>query len=170
MCIFIDLKKAFDTVNHSILLKKLEKFGMRGVPLVRITNYLKDRKQFVIIAGQVSSQKTINIGVPQGSILGPVLFLVYINDLPRISDLFSALLYADDTTFVTRGVDYNALMSEINNELPKLEQWLRANRLSLNIDKTFSILFSNRHDSNEEDINIIFGDHEIELVANVKYL
>ena len=118
--IFIDLRKAFDTVNHKILLKKLEKYGVRGLPLLWFTSYLKDRRQFVGVDGNCSQEEIINVGVPQCSILGPILFLIYINDLPRISSLFTVVLYADDTTLLASKRDYNSLMIDINKELAKI--------------------------------------------------
>ena len=86
------------------------------------------------INGRCSSEKNINIGIPQGSILGPILFILCVNDLPRISDVFSVVLYADDTTLLVNNFDYNDLIMSINNELPMLYQWLVTNRLSLNFD------------------------------------
>ena len=139
--IFIDLKKAFDTVNHGILLRKLELYGIRGVPLLWFTSYLKNREQSVSVAGHQSSNRTMNVEIPQGSILGPILFLLYINDLSQISNIFSVILYADDTTLLANNPDYSTLMRSINNELDNIKEWLKANRLSLNLDKTFSLLF-----------------------------
>ena len=170
MGIFVDLKKAFDTVNHSILLRKLERYGVRGSCLTWFNSYLRDRKQFVSVAGQCSAAKTIEIGVPQGSIIGPILFLIYINDLPFISDLFSPILYADDTTLLAKNIDYTNLMHEINSELPKLYQWLNVNRLSLNLRKTFSLLFSNRRDTIEQLQDMRFEFSIIELETTVEYL
>ena len=142
--IFIDLTKAFDTVNHGILLGKLERYGVRGLPLRLLSSYLKDRKHSVTINGYCSSQRIINVGVPQGSILGPWLFLIYINDLPNISSIFWSILYADDTTLLANDSNYSNLVHSINNELSKLHQWTTSNRLSISLDKTYSMLFTNR--------------------------
>ena len=95
--IFIDLQRAFDTVNHKILLSKLEHYGIRGCALGRFRSYLPDRKQYVSVNGKSSSLLTVSCGVPQGSVLGPLLFLVYINDLPNASKKLTFYLFADDT-------------------------------------------------------------------------
>ena len=153
----------FDTVNHGVLLRKLELCGVRGAALRWLTSYLRDRKQFVCISGQYSMPKLVKIGVPQGSILGPILFLMYINDLPQISHSFSVILYADDTTMMTHNSEHCELIQHINRELPKLYQWLVANRLSLNFDKTFALLFSNRHEAIDDHLEIQLNNNKIKV-------
>ena len=119
IAIFCDLRKAFDTVNHDILLKKLSKIGVRGVELLWFKSYLSDRKQLVHINGSNSSLLSILTGVPQGSILGPLLFLIYINDLPLCSELV-AYLFADDTTLILSGPDLDLLIANVNHEFKKV--------------------------------------------------
>ena len=115
--IFIDLKKAFDTVNHTILLKKLEHYGIRGVPLQWFESYLSDRKQFVSVNGHSSDELEMKHGVPQGSVLGPLLFLLYINDLPSISKKLTFYLFADDTNIYFESSDLLHLQKTVNKEL-----------------------------------------------------
>jgi ribonuclease P/MRP protein subunit RPP40 len=145
--IFLDFSKAFDTVNHSILLAKLHKYGVRGVANQWIKSYLSNRQQFCTINGYSSAKQYINCGVPQGSILGPLLFLIYINDLPNFSSSITSLLFADDSNLFASGPDLSTLQLQINIELPKLSSWLKANRLSLNISKTHAMIFGPRNDS-----------------------
>ena len=115
VAIFCDLRKAFDTVSHCILLSKLKKLGVRNVELQWFKNYLSNRKQLVHVNGENSSLLDILIGVPQGSILGPLLFLIYINDLPNCSSLL-ALLFADDTTLYLSDSNLNNLIERVNCE------------------------------------------------------
>ncbi len=128
--IFCDLRKAFDTCDHQILLKKLHHYGIRDVELEWFKDYLNDRKQFVYIDGMSSSLLKITIGVPQGSILGPLLFLLYINDLPYCSSLLS-LLFADDTTLSAKNSCLQTLNLFVNSELKKVTQFFRRNKLAL---------------------------------------
>ena len=117
--VFLDFSKAFDTVNHHILLSKLEHMGVRGEAYDFISDYLKDRKQYVMYEGQMSEFKFISCGVPQGSILGPLLFLLYINDIANVSDILFPILFADDTNALVKGRNLNQLQESVNNELQK---------------------------------------------------
>jgi len=142
IAVFCDLRKAFDTVDHSILFKKLQKMGVKGAELKWFQSYLSNRKQYVCVNGKNSAMKTIKIGVPQGSILGPLLFLIYINDLPLASLLYS-LLFADDTTLLASGPDINRLFDFVNNELAKVTYFFRQNKLALHPNKTNYMIFTN---------------------------
>ena len=138
--IFCDLKKAFDTVDFDILLSKMNHYGFRGISQTWFKNYLHNRKQYVSINGQDSQEKELHCGVPQGSVLGPLLFLVFINDLPNCTKLFT-ILFADDTTFQVSGKDLPTLFQTANTELNKAAVWFQVNKLTLNVSKTKFILF-----------------------------
>ena len=128
--IFLDLAKAFDSVSHEILLRKLQCYGIRGKALQLFKSYLSGRSQFVKLADAESSLMNIVFGVPQGSILGPLLFLIYINDLPDATN-FYVKLFADDTFLCAQHEQFSVLESEVNSELEKVFCWLASNKLTL---------------------------------------
>ena len=130
--VFIDLKKAFDTVNHRLLVEKFKYYGIRGVAYQFLESYLSNRLQFVQFKDGMSSKRNIHCGVPQGSILGPLLFILYINDMFKVSDLLHFIIFADDTNIFYLDKDPVRLVNTINNELNKLTQWFKVNKLSLN--------------------------------------
>ena len=134
--LFMDLSKAFDTVNYDILFMKLYHYGIRGVALDWIKSYLSNRFQFVQSNNSASSLEKINCGVPQGSILGPLFFLIYINDICNVSSLAKVILFADDTNLLFSNNDPYELIKTLNSEIPKFSHWLTVNKLTLNIDKT----------------------------------
>ena len=140
LAIFIDLTKAFDTCDIDILLSKLDHYGFRGMANNWFKSYLSNRKQFTSIRGVHSSLRELSCGVPQGSILGPLLFILLINDLPNATNFFN-ILYADDTTLLKSSNNLANLYNEANAELEKLADWFKANKLTLNISKTKYILF-----------------------------
>ena len=132
--IFIDLKKAFDTIDHGILMRKLEFYGIKRNILNWVKSYLSYRCQYVEYKNTISERKYIHHGVPQGSILGPLLFILYVNDFSRSSDLLFSILFADDTTVLIEGVSYeDIIIYNLNIELQKVDSWLRANKLTINI-------------------------------------
>ena len=131
--VFLDLKKAFDTVDHSILQKNLEKYGIRGNMHKWFKSYLSFRVQFVEYNNCHSDNKQITHRVPQGSILGPLLFILYINEFSKASDLLFSILFADDTSVFIEGTAYSSIIKDINTELEKVDKWLKSNKLSVNI-------------------------------------
>ena len=141
--IFLDLAKAFDSVNHQILLAKLHRYNVRGPALDLFRSYLLNRWQYVKLNDTKSEMKLINIGIPQGSILGPLLFLLYINDLPNASNFFTKL-FADDTVLSLSSHDFEDLNKRANTEIDKIFTWLRANKLTLNIGKSKFMIITNK--------------------------
>ena len=126
-----------------------------------ISNYLKDRTQYVTVNGQTSKSMTIECGVPQGSILGPLLFLIYINDLALISQKLDMIMFADDSNLFMSGPDIKSLSKQVNEELKKIVEWLRANRLSLNIKKTNFMIFPPKPKANIPDTDIYINQEKL---------
>ncbi len=159
--VFLDLKKAFDVCDHEILLKKLLKMSIRGAAYKWFQNYLAGRSQFVDIGGNRSNPLNIDISVIQGSILGPILFLCYINDFYSATSLFS-VLFADDTTGLGKGKNLNDLTVYVNTELQKIGNWFRANKMSINTSKTKFIIFRTRGKRiDPDDCRLMFNNNEI---------
>jgi hypothetical protein len=158
--IFFDLKKAFDVCSHNILLKKLKKMGVNGTVLSWFSSYLSGRKQCVDIDGVLSDSNDIIISILQGSILGPILFLCYINDLHNVTDLLM-LMFADDTFCLKSDYDINNLIAYVNREINKMAVWFRANKLAVNVSKTKYIIFrTNNKKINDNLPDVLFNENE----------
>ena len=142
--IFVDLQKGFDTVEHDILLAKLEHYGIRGMTNNWFKSYLFNRKQFVSINGHISNQTSVKYGVPQGSVLGPLLFLIYINELNLAIKFCKVRHFADDTNLLHFSKSVNKLNKYINLDMKNLTDWLNANKISLNVKKTELVIFKHK--------------------------
>ena len=142
LLLLIDFSKAFDMVEHTILIKKLEHYGIRGIALEWLKSYLGNREQFVTINGKNSTKKSLKFGVPQGSILGPLLFIIYINDIPLISKLAKFIMYADDANIIISGKNIDEINEKLINLSTGLLNWVDTNGLALNLKKTKYMIFS----------------------------
>ena len=167
--VFMDLSKAFDTLDHNILLDKLNHYGICGVSHDWFRNYLSNRKQYVSIDGINSTQLDVSCGVPQGSILGPLLFLIYVNDLATVSKDAVTVLFADDTNTIYRSKTYSELNKVINEDLPRISNWFKTNKLALNETKTKFIIFHTRHNNPPPTFQIILNNVELERVEYTKF-
>ena len=149
--IFLDLSKAFDTVDHGILLQNLSCYGIRGDALSWFQSYLNNKYQFVTYNGVSSDKKEVKCGIPQGSILGPLLFLIYINDLSDVCKCSLPILFADDTNLFHRGSDLSVIENAFNKELAGISRWLKGNKPSLNLKKTHYMKFSRKKSNHQLD-------------------
>ena len=168
--IFIDFRKAFDTVDHSILLDKLYHYGIRGVAHDWLSSYLTDRLQFVEYNDTKSKTLKVKCGVPQGSNLGPLLFLLYINDLAFVSPKLFAVLFADDSNFFCTGLNLQNLYKTVNSELDAIVNWLNANKMSLNVEKTHFMIFHPKGKKINYKVNINILGTNISEVTSTKFL
>ena len=173
--IYLDLSKAFDTLNHEILLHKLNYYGVRGNALDLMKSYLHKRKQYITFKDVNSQLRTVTTGVPQGSILGPLLFLIYMNDIIHSTDCFGAVIYADDTTLSTTLNFFNDKCgrsnfdSLLNSELENISKWLKVNKLSLNLQKTKAMIFHTPQRKVRKP-DLIIDNFEIKYVDDFNYL
>ena len=176
IAIFLDLSKAFDTISHTILLEKLKKYGFDSVSLNWFASYLSNRMQCVDYKSTLSSLLPINKGVPQGSILGPLLFLIYVNDMHNSSQKFSSIMFADDTTLTSPICTFSSINidteANINSELSKVCHWLKVNALSLNVGKSKYIVFHypQRKLSSSDIPRLRINGNEIERVEEFNFL
>ena len=166
--IFLDLSKAFDVIDHKILETKLYHYGFRGKFLEFILSFIKDRQYFVYINGKNSDTKTVNIGVPQGSTLGPLLFLLYINDMTNCSPDLFLTQFADDSTITYSSNDLTLMKGKIEDEFGKVLEWLAANKLIINLTKTQLMVFTNTHRT--DTVSITVNNQTVQEVADTKFL
>ena len=168
--IFVDLQKAFDTVDHQILPTKLNHYGIRGVSNDWFKSYLSNRNQYVSINGFDSGLAAINCGVPQGSVLGPLLFLLYINDLNHTIKFCKVHLSADDTNLLCMSNSIKKLNKLVSADLKHLVHWLNANKISLNVKKTEMVIFKSKQKKFEGDLKIKLCGKRLYPSESVKYL
>ena len=166
--IFMDLSKAFDVMDHSILKIKLEHYGFRGNFLDFLMSFLTQRKYYVHVNGHSSDIKTVNIGVPQGSTLGPLLFLIFINDMKNCSILLKFIQFADDTTILFSSNDIDILNEILEREANKVISWFNANKLIINVSKTSCMLFSNKRCVPQ--LNITLNNTVLEVQTETTFL
>ena len=169
--LLLDLKKAFDTVNHKTLLTKLEHYGIRGPTLDLFASLLTNRYQYVSLENHQSNLKKINYGVPQGSVLGPLLFNIYINDIST-SVSYTPRLFADDTCLIVEDKNINDLHKKITTEITSLDKWMRANKLTLNLSKSNLILIQPKSRGHRDNLLLISSpfDSNLPSVSMSKYL
>ena len=168
--IYLDLSKAFDTLNFNSLINKLKFYGITGTPLKLLENYLRNRQQFVAFKNINSDLQEIRTGIPQGSILGPLFFSIYINDLINSSNIFNYLMYADDTTLYFNLEDNDSvdMNDNINTHLEKINVWLKLNKMTVNVSTTKYMIFHKRRDTPQLDL--LLNNIKIEQVSNFTFL
>ena len=170
LSVFLDLSKAFDTVNHEILLKKLYHYGIRGTAYDWFKSYLSNRSQYTCINKLSSSILPVVCGVPQGSILGPLLFILYMIDLCLSSNIMQYILYADDTAVFSKGKHTIDLINTVNLELIQISNWLSSNKLTLNIAKTHCIIFHRYKKFTYPLPPVRINDEIIKEISETKFL
>ena len=167
--IFLDFSKAFDSVDHGILLQKLELYGVQDIALKWFDSYLSNRLQYVTYNNAKSDKENAKCGVPQGSILGPLLFLLYINDLTTVTTTSLSVLFADDTYIFLSGKNLQSMSMTLNQQLTAIYEWLCCNKLSLNVLKTHYMIFTPQN-KKVNDINLYINKVPIGRVYVTKFL
>lgn len=168
--IYVDFSKAFDLINHSILLSKLENYGVRGTAHALLKSYLSDRTQFVDANNEISARKPVVVGVPQGSILGPLLFLIYINDIVHCTNNATFVSYADDTTVFITGSMETEIEEMANKTLSAIDTWASVNLLKLNPSKTQVILYTPKGKTLINKMSLFLGSQQLDMVDSVSIL
>ena len=168
--VFIDLKKAFDTVDHGLLLAKLGHYGVRDGALALLESYLAGRSQYVVYGGVESARGDVRCGVPQGSVLGPLFFLLYVNDMVRACGGLDLVLFADDTNIFAQDRDPGVLFERVNQGLEELGRWFRCNRLTLNLKKTEYVYFAGPRGRGVPPDGVKIGGEEVRRVEGARFL
>ena len=168
--VLIDLKKAFDTVDHHLLVEKLQHYGVRGAASDLVRSYLENRSQFVTYGGYESDRGEVECGVPQGSVLGPLFFLVYVNDMVKACGSLELVLFADDTNIYAEDTSISGLFSKVNEGLAELSDWFKCNKLTLNLKKTEYIYFGGPKSWRPPLERLEIGGEEIRRVDGARFL
>ena len=166
-CTFLDLAKGFHAVDHSIPLKKLPCYGIIGIALQLIESFLDNRKQYIVVKNVCSSSQNVTCGVPQGSTLAPLLFIIYINDLVQTAN-FEVTLFADDTSLVMSHKSIEKLQNQVNYEINQVGKWMNANKLTISYSKSNFMLFINKKKKSKFKLEI--NNNHITESDSVKYL
>ena len=166
-CILLDFAKAFDTVNHKILLDKLEYYGIRGIAHKWFKSYLTNRKQTVCCHGKLSLMKNITIGIPQGSVIGPILFLLMINDISECLIDCNCNIFADDVVLYNSGVTIDEVNLNLQTNIERVTTWYKQNNLAINVDKTKVMLLKSQSSDN---LNVFINNKKIEEVNSFRYV
>jgi exonuclease III len=169
MC-FLDIRKCFDTINHKILLIKLAKYGIKEYELKWFESYLSNRSQVVLHNGSPSGKRFINIGVPQGTILGPILFLLYVNDLSNVITKAQINIFADDVVIYSSHNNVDVLKCNLQNTINDVFSWYNEHKLSLSVEKCTTMVIQNRQSSLPIELNLKLGDTPLKQVRSMKYL
>ena len=166
----IDLKKAFDTLDHNILINKLDNIGIRSLPKVLLSSYLSNISQYVKLNGAISNMERKSFGVPQGSVLGTLLFLIYINDMPNILKYSTPIMFADDTNLIFNSKSFDILQTNIQDDLYNLTHWLFSNKLTLNVKKPKVILSNIRNSKSKKKLELKVYNEIIKQVNHLSFL
>ena len=166
---FLDIRKCFDTIDHHILLTKLQKYGIRHNELKWFTSYLQSRQQVVVCNSKVSSKENLNLGVPQGTVLGPILFLLFVNDLSNNVSKANINIYADDVVIYTSNSDVKKLQNDLQTVMNDVNRWYKENKLVLSLEKCNTMII-NSNNSPDDKIKIYLDNTLLQQVSSVKYL
>ena len=166
----LDIKKCFDTISHRILLSKLDNYGVHDAELAWFKSYLNNRKQIVKCHGSNSDIQTINIGVPQGSVLGPLLFLIFVNDISQYVFTGTASLYADDTLIYCEGSNVEDVNMKLQKCLDEISKWYDGNNIVINTNKSCTMLVKSKHSNVQDVLNVNIYNQELESSKCLRYL
>ena len=168
--VFLDFQKAFDTINYDILLKNLNYYGIRGAANNWFRSFLSDRMQFTSINRTQSDKRELKYGVPQGSVLGPLLFILFINDLHKVVEFSTVHHFADDTNMLLIKKSLQKMNKFINRDLKLVVEWIRANKLSLNTSNMELVIFKSRHTKITKHLNFHVSGQKLQPSSQIKYL